>query len=41
MKFIKQIIEFLKKIGLLKVEGSKGTYRSAKDEAYKIDPLED
>ncbi len=35
MDFIKKIIAFLKKIGLLQVEGSKGTYKSSKDEGYK------
>ena len=37
----KSIIEFLKKIGLLRVEASKGKYRSSKDEAYKPpDPMD-
>lgn len=41
MQFIKKIIEFLKKIGLLKAEASKGKYTSSKDESYKPpDPLE-
>jgi len=35
MQFIKKIIEFLKKIGLLRVEASKGKYTSSKDEANK------
>ena len=34
-KFINKIIEFLKKIGLLRVEASKGKYTSSKDEANK------
>lgn len=42
MEFIKKIIAFLKKIGILKVEGSKSTYKSSKDEGYKPpDPLDD
>lgn len=41
MQFIKKIIEFLKKIGLLRVEASKGKYTSSKDEAYQPpDPLD-
>jgi len=40
-KFINKIIEFLKKIGLLRVEASKGKYRSSKEEAYKPpDPMD-
>ena len=41
MEFIRKIIEFLKKIGLLRMEASKGKYTSSKDEAYKPpDPLD-
>lgn len=41
MNIIKKIVEFLKKIGLLKVGAEVNTYKSAKDAGYKIDPLED
>jgi hypothetical protein len=41
MQFIKKIVEFLKKIGFLRVKASKGKYTSSKDEAYKPpDPLD-
>lgn len=41
MQLIKKIIEFLKKIGILKMEASKGKFTSSKDEAYKPpDPLD-
>ena len=41
MNIIKKIIEFLKKIGLLKVEGNAATYKSSKDAGYQPpDPLD-
>lgn len=41
MDIIKKIIEFLKKIGFLRVEGSAGKFTSSKDAAYKPpDPLD-
>jgi len=41
MQIIKKIIEFLRKIGLLRVKGSAGKYTSSKDEGYKPpDPLD-
>jgi hypothetical protein len=37
---IKKIIEFLRKIGLLRVRGNAGTYKSSKDKGYQPpDPL--
>ncbi len=36
MSIIKKIIEFLKRIGVLKVGGEVNTYKSAKDKGYKI-----
>lgn len=35
MNIIKKIIEFLKKIGLLKISGNAGTYKSSKDKGYQ------
>jgi len=32
---IKKIIDFLKKIGLLRISGSAGTYKSSKDKGYR------
>lgn len=41
MTFIKKIVEFLKKIGLLKVGVSSATYKSSKDAGYQPpDPLD-
>ena len=41
MNFIKKIIGFLKKIGVLKMGVETNTYKSSKDEGYKPpDPLE-
>lgn len=37
MQLIKRIIEFLKKIGVLKTTASAGTYKSSKDKGYQID----
>lgn len=40
MQVIKKIIEFLKKIGLLRTKASAGKFTSSKDKAYKPpDPL--
>lgn len=42
MEFLKKIIAFLKKVGILKAGVSTRTYTSSKDEGYKPpDPLED
>lgn len=35
MEFIKKIIEFLKKIGILKIQGSASTFKSSRDPGYK------
>lgn len=41
MEIIKKIVEFLKKIGLLRVKGRAGTYKSSKDAGYQPpDPLD-
>lgn len=41
MSIIKKIVEFLKKIGVLKAGVETNTYRSSKDKGYKPpDPLE-
>lgn len=37
MSLIKKIIEFLKKIGVLKIGGTVKTYKSSKDKGYQID----
>lgn len=41
MELIKKIIEFLKKIGILKVGAEVNTYKSSKDAGYKVDDLID
>ncbi|MFH0864474.1 MAG: hypothetical protein V1858_05315 [Candidatus Gottesmanbacteria bacterium] len=41
MNIIKKIIEFLKKIGVLKAGGEVNTYKSSKDKGYKVDNLID
>lgn len=41
MDLLKKIIEFLKKIGLLRTNASAGKYTSSKDDAYQPpDPLD-
>jgi len=41
MEIIRKIIEFLKKIGVLKVGTSSSTYKSSKDAGYQPpDPLD-
>lgn len=35
MHIVQKILDLLKKIGLLRVSGSTGTYKSAKDSGYK------
>lgn len=41
MNLLKKVIEFLKKIGLLQVSASGGTYKSSKDKNYQPpDPLD-
>lgn len=34
MQLIKKIVEFLRKIGFLRVQGHAGTYKSSKDKGY-------
>jgi len=43
MSMIKKIIAFLKKIGILKIEGKAGVYKGTKDKPYQIDvdPLDE
>lgn len=42
MNIITKIIEFLKKIGVLKVGTSRASYKSSKDAGYQPpDPLDD
>jgi len=35
MNIIQKILDFLKKIGVLKVSGTASTYKSSKDEGYQ------
>ena len=35
MNIIKKIVEFFKKIGLLRISGHAGTYKSSKDKNYQ------
>jgi len=41
LELLKKLIEFLKKIGLLKMDVKASTYKSSKDEGYQPpDPLD-
>jgi len=43
MNIFQQIVAFLKKIGVLKIEGKASTYKGTKEKPYQIDvdPLEE
>lgn len=40
MNIIKKIIEFLKKIGVLKVRVTAKTYKNSTDKNYEVNPLD-
>lgn len=40
METLKKIIDFLKRLGILKVGAEVNKYKSSKDEGYKVEPME-